>query len=121
MVIYLALMHFFEPTRLNSVALYSAVGFLMLSFMLFAWVVMKPVASPLRKVIGVLHDIGGPTYGMIFFGTTTVPFYIVYLWVIFGNGFRYGTPTGRRCSKGLSWSRKKSCRRSARRCRAARR
>ena len=92
MVIYLALMHFFEPTRLNSVALYSAVGFLMLSFMLFAWVVMKPVTSPLRKIIGVLHDIGGPTYGMIFFGTTTVPFYIVYLWVIFGNGFRYGTP-----------------------------
>ena len=29
---------------------------------------------------------------MFFFGTTTVPFYIVYLWVIFGNGFRYGTP-----------------------------
>jgi two-component system sensor histidine kinase RpfC len=29
---------------------------------------------------------------MFFFGTATVPFYIVYLWVIFGNGFRYGTP-----------------------------
>jgi two-component system sensor histidine kinase RpfC len=92
MVIYLALVHFFEPTRLHAIALYSAVGFLMLSFALFAWVVMRPDPIPARKIIGVLHDTSGATYGMLFFGTTTVPFYIVYLWVIFGNGFRYGTP-----------------------------
>jgi len=91
MVVYLATVSYLNPTEMHSLALYSAVGFLLSSFVLFAWVVVQPVPSPVRKVVGVLHDIGGPTYGMLLFGTTTVPFYIIYLWVIFGNGFRYGT------------------------------
>ncbi|MCB1786822.1 MAG: response regulator [Gammaproteobacteria bacterium] len=92
MVIYLAVTHFLEPTRMHALALYSAVGFLLFSFGLFSWIAIKPTASTPRRVIGVLHDVIGPTYGMYFFGETTVPFYIVYLWVIFGNGFRFGTP-----------------------------
>jgi len=90
MVLYLTAMHYREPTQMNALALYSAVAFLLVSFVLFIWIAVSPEPSRLRKTIAVLHDVGGPTYGMLFFGTTTVPFYIVYLWVIFGNGFRYG-------------------------------
>ncbi len=92
MVVYLTAVNYLDPTEMHSLALYSAVGFLLSSFALFAWVAVQPSDSQVRKVVAVLHDIGGPTYGMLLFGTTTVPFYIVYLWVIFGNGFRYGTP-----------------------------
>jgi two-component system sensor histidine kinase RpfC len=92
MVAYLAALHYVEPSRLHALALYSAVGFLLFSFALFGWIALRPEPSRVRKIIAILHDISGPTYGMFFFGTATVPFYIVYLWVIFGNGFRYGTP-----------------------------
>ncbi len=92
MVIYLATLHYVDPTWPHALALYSAVGFLLFGIALLGWIAISPAPSRLRKVVGILHDIGGPTYGMYFFGTATVPFYIVYLWVIFGNGFRYGTP-----------------------------
>ena len=80
MVAYLAALHYVEPSRLHALALYSAVGFLLFSFALFGWIALRPDPSRVRKIIAILHDISGPTYGMFFFGTATVPFYIVYLW-----------------------------------------
>ena len=91
MVIYLAGRQFVDPTPGHAMALYSVACFLAFSFAIFAWVVAGPPDVRVRKIVGMLHDIGGLTCVMYFFDAATAPFYIAFLWVIFGNGFRYGT------------------------------
>lgn len=91
-VIYLAIALLLDPSGLHQLALVSTVIFLFMAFGLVVWIAAGPADSRTRKVVGMLCDIGESTYGLFFFGITTSPLYIVYLWVIFGNGFRYGTP-----------------------------
>lgn len=91
MVIYLAVLQIGDPSPGHLLALYSVSGFLFASFVIFAWVALGPPLSRLRKVVGIAHDVGGLTCVMYFFDAATAPFYIAFLWVIFGNGFRYGT------------------------------
>lgn len=91
MVIYLAARQFLDPTPGHAMALYSVACFLLFSFAIFSWVVAGPKDVRVRKIVGILHDVGGLTCVMYFFGAATAPFYIAFLWVIFGNGFRFGT------------------------------
>lgn len=91
-VIYLAVSLLLAPTALHEHALLSAVIFLFIAFGLLIWIKAGPTSSTTRKIAGQICDIGESTFGLYFFGTTTSPLYVVYLWVIFGNGFRYGTP-----------------------------
>jgi two-component system sensor histidine kinase RpfC len=90
-VVYLAIALLFDPSDLHELALVSAVSFLVMAFGMLIWIASGPVRGPVRRVVGILMDVGQSTYGLYFFGLTTSPLYIVYLWVIFGNGFRYGT------------------------------
>jgi two-component system sensor histidine kinase RpfC len=53
-------------------------------------IVMHPGKSPARRTIGMVHDNGMTAYVMYSLGEYCAPFYIVLLWVTFGNGFRYG-------------------------------
>lgn len=91
-VIYLAVSLLLAPSALHELALLSSVIFLFIAFGLLIWIKAGPVSSMTRKIVGQICDIGESTFGLYFFGTTTSPLYVVYLWVIFGNGFRYGTP-----------------------------
>ena len=91
-VVYLAVSLLLSPTALHEHALLSAVIFLFIAFGLLIWIKAGPTNSTTRKIVGQICDIGESTFGLYFFGTTTSPLYVVYLWVIFGNGFRYGTP-----------------------------
>ena len=50
----------------------------------------RPEDVRVRKIVGIVHDVGGLTCVMYFFDAATAPFYIAFLWVIFGNGFRFG-------------------------------
>ena len=63
---------------------------LLFSVGVFTHIAMHPGKSPLRKAIGMVHDNGMTTYVMYSLGEYCAPFYIVLLWVTFGNGFRYG-------------------------------
>ncbi|HJX15099.1 MAG TPA: hypothetical protein VJ386_05145, partial [Candidatus Deferrimicrobiaceae bacterium] len=56
----------------------------------FTHIAMQPGKSPRRRVIGMVHDNGMTGYMMYALGEYCAPFYIVLLWVTFGNGFRYG-------------------------------
>ena len=91
-VVYLAIALVLEPTELHRLALGSTVAFLFVAFGLLVWIAAGPPDSSARRITGLFCDIGESTYGLFFFGITTSPLYVVYLWVIFGNGFRYGTP-----------------------------
>ncbi len=92
MVIYLALRQFDDPTPTHALSLEASLAFLVLSMGIFSWVVLGPELSRVRKIVGILHDVGGLTGFLYAFDAATAPFYIAFLWVIFGNGFRYGLP-----------------------------
>lgn len=53
-------------------------------------IVLRPQRSEWRRRFGTLFDLGMTTVVMLTYGEVGAPLYGVYLWVIFGNGFRYG-------------------------------
>ena len=65
-------------------------GFTTLSCALFTAIVVWPQRSTLRRGFGAVVDIGATTYVMLRYGEIGAPLYGIYLWVTFGNGFRYG-------------------------------
>jgi len=66
------------------------VGYLAFSLFIFFSILISPKKSPVRRIIGTIADISGATLGLHFGGEAGSPFFLIYLWVITGNGFRYG-------------------------------
>lgn len=68
-----------------------AFAYLLFAIMLFAWILIFPDKSVLRRLLGIIGDMGVTSAGMILPGNEDgAPLIAVYLWVITGNGFRYG-------------------------------
>src|SRR5215831_11696396 len=65
-------------------------GFMALALTIFVSIVVSPAGSPGRRVFGAVVDSVATSYFMARTGVNGLPLYIVYLWIIFGNGFRYG-------------------------------
>ena len=58
---------------------------------LFVSITLGPAAkSPFRRYLGMAGDLCLAAYGVSAVGDMAGPLYVVLLWVIFGNGFRYG-------------------------------
>jgi two-component system sensor histidine kinase RpfC len=57
---------------------------------IFAAIVISPGISPVRRVFGAIVDSATVSYFMARTGVNGLPLYVVYLWIIVGNGFRYG-------------------------------
>jgi two-component system sensor histidine kinase RpfC len=53
-------------------------------------ILINPGKSVSRRLIGMLSDMGYTSYALYGGGAVGAPLFIVYFWVIFGNGFRYG-------------------------------
>jgi two-component system sensor histidine kinase RpfC len=58
----------------------------------FVHMLWRPGASEARCAIGRFVDLGALSYGIHLGDATTAILYPLYLWVIFGNGFRFGLP-----------------------------
>lgn len=67
-----------------------AVGYYLIALMIVASIIIKPVASPARRLIGTLLDLVPLSVLMYAAGNQTIFFFVAYLWVILGNGFRFG-------------------------------
>lgn len=65
-------------------------GFLVYSFGIFIATLIWPDPFVSRRILGILTDISALSYGLYLTGAMGAPWYGVYLWVILGNGFRYG-------------------------------
>ncbi|MCZ7563749.1 MAG: ATP-binding protein [Burkholderiales bacterium] len=77
----------------TDVALHTLLPFgawVMLSLAIFGAILVHPGVSPVRRVIGAIGDSAAISYFMIQMGVDGLLLYVVYLWIIFGNGFRYG-------------------------------
>nr|MBS0021743.1 response regulator [Gammaproteobacteria bacterium] len=73
--------------RLNLTIAIACAG---LSWALLAAVVMHPLRSVARRIIGIIFDVCANSYFMYAVGAFGAPLYVVYFWITFGNGFRYG-------------------------------
>lgn len=69
---------------------YYALGYLAVSIGLFGLILWHPDVSPLRRVIGLGGDLAGTSLMMAMLGGAGELFYPIYLWIIVGNGLRYG-------------------------------
>ncbi|NYI19401.1 hypothetical protein FHR53_003288 [Xanthomonas arboricola] len=59
--------------------------------LIFAWVVMRPRRSHLRRTLGMLADYGLIGLAMTWFGAPMACLSVVLLWVTIGNGLRFGS------------------------------
>ncbi len=65
--------------------------YLLVAIVIFTWILSSPAENHFRKIFGVMGDTTVPTMGMILLGDETSALFVaVYLWVITGNGFRFG-------------------------------
>ncbi|MDX1527952.1 MAG: histidine kinase dimerization/phospho-acceptor domain-containing protein, partial [Gammaproteobacteria bacterium] len=58
---------------------------------ILAAIIAYPKKSEIRRHAGMLSDMGFVSYAMYSGGGLTAPMFMIYLWVTFGNGFRFGT------------------------------
>ena len=65
-------------------------AFLVIALALVASNLHAPGVSPGRRVIGAIADLGGTSLLLGTTGSFAAPWWWLYLWVTFGNGFRYG-------------------------------
>lgn len=65
-------------------------GMLIFSIGLFVALLINPKVSIPRRVMGIIVDIGVSTYWLAITDDIGAPWYPLYLWIILGNGFRYG-------------------------------
>jgi two-component system sensor histidine kinase RpfC len=79
-----------EATTLEKSLFLPMLGFMALAAAIFAAIVISPASSPARRVFGAVVDSAACSYFMARTGVNGLPLYIVYLWIIVGNGFRYG-------------------------------
>jgi two-component system sensor histidine kinase RpfC len=64
--------------------------FLSAALMLLIGALWSTQPSPIRRGVGILVDLSATSMALAFAGEAGAPLLAVYLWVIVGNGFRYG-------------------------------
>ena len=69
---------------------WTMVVFLVVSTSLTVHLVFYRQPMPIRRLLGIINDSAGITFGMLYAGELGVPIYLFYLWITFGNGFRFG-------------------------------
>ena len=78
-----------EPHGFGQGALLAAV-YLVLSLGYLGWIVFEPGISRLRRVLGMVTDHTALSLVVLYGGPWVGALYPIYLWITFGNGFRFG-------------------------------
>jgi len=92
----LVLLYFFSPWMANvapwtlTLLRLGLAVFFVLAILLASHLTLWPQRSPTRRVAGMFVDLGMTSYALSVGGEMAAPLLAIYLWVIMGNGFRYG-------------------------------
>ncbi|GAA4025814.1 response regulator [Actimicrobium antarcticum] len=79
------------PVAAISLRLALVIGFfLCLSSLILLSIAFHPQPVIARRGLAILNDAAGITCGILYAGELGVPLYLFYLWITFGNGFRFG-------------------------------
>ena len=65
-------------------------GFVAIAAAITLWILARPQDAPPRRVLGIVADNAGTTYFMLQTGEYGAIVFAIYLFVAFGNGFRFG-------------------------------
>jgi len=65
-------------------------GYLLVSLLLLIWIVLYPGINPARRIIAMVGDMAAVSTSLYLGNESAAILLAVYLWVITGNGFRYG-------------------------------
>ncbi len=65
-------------------------AYALFSALIFLDLLLRPDVSPVRRIVGLCSDIGFLSYGLHVGDETLSALFPIYLWIIFGNGFRFG-------------------------------
>jgi two-component system sensor histidine kinase RpfC len=65
-------------------------GYLVPSLAYIGWILISPAPSQVRRFIAMVTDFAVISASLHLFGESGSPFFLVYLWVSFGFGFRFG-------------------------------
>ena len=65
-------------------------GYLVPSLAYIVWILVSPAPSVLRRFVAMVTDFAVISASLHLFGESGSPFFLVYLWVSFGFGFRFG-------------------------------
>ncbi len=76
-------------------------GFVTFAVSIIIWILSRPHESPLRRILGVIADNAGTTYFMLHMGEWGALVVGIYMFVAFGNSYRYGR-TYLRISHGMA-------------------
>lgn len=77
-----------DPREVHAIAL---IGFFILfSIAIIIAIAIRPGISPSRRIVGMCGDLGSISCLMYLTGEPGAPFFVIMLWVPFGNGFRFG-------------------------------
>ena len=71
-------------------ALWFTIGFFLFAVCVGLWILAHPHVSEKRRYTGIFADNAGNTYFMAVSGELGAAVFAIYLFVTFGNGFRYG-------------------------------
>jgi two-component system, sensor histidine kinase RpfC len=82
------LRHFADPSLIRGMAL--SAGYLVLSAVYVGLIIVRPGVSPARRVVAMVTDMTMISAAMYWGHESATFLYPIYLWVTFGNGFRYG-------------------------------
>ena len=89
LMIYLAVSGLLHTMDVRQAVIANAVyGCISLGF--FIHMLIMPRTCHARRIVGMCVDIGALTYCLYVGGSTTAVLFPIYLWIIFGNGFRFG-------------------------------
>ncbi len=75
---------------LQSITELATVIFFISSVIIFLLIVRNPIASPVRRLIGAVADVAILSIEMYLGSGVAAGLFVFYLWVILGNGFRFG-------------------------------
>jgi len=75
----------------DSILLTGLVGFFVLALAIFIAICIWPSANIPRRILGMFADVGLTTFALFLTGSSGVWLIGVYLFITFGNGFRYGS------------------------------
>mgnify|MGYP002640443571 FL=1 len=67
------------------------INYYLMALLIAIAIIKNPKPSPVRRVAGICLDLISLSIVMYLAGEFSIPLFVLYLWVILGNGFRYGT------------------------------
>jgi two-component system sensor histidine kinase RpfC len=88
--LFLTLHHDQNERNLHANLVRLMVVFVIVSTMLIAHIAVYPQISPIRRLLSATLDAGTITYFFFHAAESAIPLYFLYLWIIFGYGFRFG-------------------------------